>query len=118
MVSGTCSNPRGTPKPKLSKVSFKPSKFALAGKKKGTKIRFTLNTKATVTITFKRRGKGRKLTAKLVKRNQRAGSRVVKFKGRAGKKKLRPGRYTVTLSARNGVGKSKIVRKTIKVKRR
>jgi Tol biopolymer transport system component len=118
VLQGTCSNPRGTPKPVLSRVSFRPSKFALAGRRKGTKLRFRLNTKATVTITFKRRGKGRKLTAKLVKKNQKAGTRVIKVGRKVGRKKLRPGSYTVTISARNGVGKSKTVRKKVKVRRR
>jgi hypothetical protein len=40
---------------------------------------------------------------------------VVRFKGKVGKKKLKPGSYRVTLTAKNGVGKSKKVKRRIKV---
>jgi Tol biopolymer transport system component len=113
-----CSNPRGTPVPKLSGVSLKPAKLVLRDRRSGATLRFRLNTKSTVTITLSRLGRGQRLTARLVKKNQRPGRRAVRLGGKVGAKKLRPGRYRVTVSARNGAGKSTTVRKILKVVRR
>jgi hypothetical protein len=113
-----CSNPKAAPRPKLSGVSFRPSKVALTGPRNGTLIRFRLNATATVTITFVRQGPGRRFTGRLVKRNQRRGAHRLRFSGRAGKRRLKPGRYRVTVTARNRSGASRAVRKTIRVTRR
>ena len=102
-VSGTCPNPRGIPKPRLSGVSVK-------GGGKAT-IRFRLNAKATVTATFKRRAGGRYVGAgRLVRKNQRAGKRVLR-------KGLRPGKYRVTLVASNGAGRSRPLTKSFRIQR-
>ena len=102
-VSGTCTNPRGIPKPRLSGVSVK-------GGRKAT-IRFRLNAKATVTATFKRRSGGRYVGAgKLVRKNQRAGERILR-------KGLRPGKYRVTLVVSNGVGRSRAVTRSFRIRR-
>lgn len=102
-VSGTCTNPRGIPKPRLSGVSVRGASTAT--------IRFRLNTKATVTATFKRRaGTGYVAAGKLVRKNQKAGKRVLR-------KSLRAGSYRVTMSAKNGVGRSRPVTKTFRVRR-
>jgi hypothetical protein len=62
----------------------------------GTRFKFKLNVTARVTLTFKpRHGK-----ALSVSFNGKAGTRKVAFDGRISKrKKLAPGRYTVTISA-------------------
>ena len=108
VVSGTCSNPRGIPKPKLSKVSVNPSR-----------IIYRLNAKATVTISFERR-RGGSFTAagKSVRRNQKAGRTTFRYRGKVGKRKLKPGTYRVTLVAKNSSGSSKKVRKKLKIKQR
>lgn len=103
-VSGRCSNPRGIPRPRLGGVRVRGGKRA--------SIRFVLNTRATVVATFKRRAGRRYVAAgRLVRRNQRAGRRVLR-------KGLRPGRYRVTLIARNGTGRSHKVSRTFRVRRR
>ena len=163
VVSGSCSDPRAIPPdteppvPALSKVSLKPKKFAV-GKKptaqtsvtrakkkkkkapKGTKIRFTVNTGASVTIKLERKvtgrksgGKCRKVTkqnkgkkkcsrfvkaGKLVRQVDQAGSRVVPFSGRVGKKKLKPGKYRAVLTGYNSTGASKKVIRPFTVLRR
>jgi hypothetical protein len=99
-------------------VSLKPAKLVLRDRRSGATLRFRLNTKSTVTITLSRLGRGQRLTARLVKKNQRPGRRAVRLVGKVGAKKLRPGRYRVTVSARNGAGKSTTVRKILKVVRR
>jgi len=139
--SGTCLNPRVIV-PKLSGVRLKPKKFRVApkatakaaAKKKrkksprGTKIRFKLNTKATVTVWIERKLKGRKSgkkcvkatrknrrkkactrlvrQGKLVRKDLAAGRRKIAFTGRIGRKALKPGRYRVVLQAVSGADKS------------
>jgi len=101
--SGTCTNPRGIPVPKLTAVSVK------GGKK--TRVSFRLNTRATVTVTFQRKN-GRRLVGagKVVRKNQKAGRKTIT-------KRLKPGRYKVTVSAKSSVGKSRKVRKNFTVRR-
>ena len=113
---------------------------AKRAKKRKTKIRFRLNTKATVKVTFKRRTIGRKVGGKcrklksstvpkrrcvryvgagrLLKKNRKAGRNLIRFNGKVGKKKLKPGRYKAIFIAKNEVGKSKRVKPALKVKRR
>jgi hypothetical protein len=107
VVSGTCSNPRGLAKPKLSRVSVAASA-----------IRFQLNSRATVTITFERKRAGGFASAgKIVRKNQKAGKRSFRYRGKVGKRKLRSGTYRVTLVAKNASGKSRKIRKTLKIRR-
>ncbi len=108
VVSGTCPNPRGIPKPKLSRV--------LVGR---STISFRLNTKATVTISFQRkRGGGFAPAGKIVRKNQKAGKRSFRYRGKVGKRKLKPGTYRVTLVAKGPSGSSRKVRKNLRIRRR
>jgi hypothetical protein len=72
----------------------------------GTIFRFDLNEQATVTFTFTERVSGRKRgkrgsrTAGTLTLTGRAGANKVTFQGRLSRsKKLKPGRYTVTVTA-------------------
>ena len=149
--SGTCADPKPLV-PKLTAVSLKPGKFrvgakptAKASKRKrkvprGTKIRFRLNTRATVRIRIDRKAKGRKLgkkcvrpkannkrrkacrrlafRGKLVRRNLAPGKRIVRFSGRIGRKALKPGRYRMVLRASGPGGVSPKVYRSFRVVRR
>ncbi len=102
-VSGTCSNPRGIPRPRISGVSVKGGRKAM--------IRFRLNAGATITATFRRRAGRRYVGAgKLVRKNQKAGRRTLR-------KRLRPGKYRVTLIAKNAAGRSRAVTRSFRVRR-
>jgi hypothetical protein len=89
----------------------------------GTTFSYTLNLSATVVLKFTQQAKGRKVKRKCVaaKRSNadkpsckltvkagtlrttgRAGKNKLKFAGKVGGKKLRPGTYEVTISATNG----------------
>lgn len=137
--SGTCQNPRALV-PKLTAVSLKPFKFRVAKKGKGgAKVRFTLNTKATVTIRVDQKAKGRKVGKKCVKpntgnktkkackrlvfrgkltrKNRAAGTNTVAFSGRLGKKALRPGKYRVVIRAAGPGGKSEPVYRSFRIVR-
>lgn len=118
--SGTCLNPLKLT-PKISGLKLKPAKFRVSPKAtakvsarrapRGTKIGFTLNTVATVTIRVeqkvKRKGKKKfVLRGKLVRKNLAAGRRTVPFSGRIGRKALKPGNYRVVLQARTATDKS------------
>ena len=161
VVSGTCSNPRIADPvpagPRLSKVKLTPKRFAVSGKKtakvaagiskkkgkkakKGTKIRFRLDTNARVTVRIDRKTKGRKVkgkcrkassknkskkkcqryskAGKLVRKNLKPGARKINFSGRIGKKKLKPGKYRASVTAYNSGGSSKTVKRSFVVVRR
>jgi Tol biopolymer transport system component len=114
-------------------VGKKPTAKVSAKKKakKGTKIKFTLNTTASVTFRIERKVPGRKKgkkcvkvtkknkakkkcsrfvkAGKLVRKGQKKGARTVVFSGRIGKKKLKPGKYRVAMTAYNKSGASKKV---------
>lgn len=72
----------------------------------GTVIRFTLSEDATVTIRFARRVGGRWRRVRRVMRFQSAaGAHRLRFRGRFDlKHPLTPGRYRMTLTARDGAG--------------
>jgi hypothetical protein len=138
--SESCLNP-GAIVPKLSGVRLKPKKFRVspkatakaAAKKKrksprGTKISFSLNTKATVTIWIDRKLKGRRSgkkcvkatrknrrkkactrfvrRGKLVRKDLAAGRQKIAFSGRIGRKALKSGNYRMTLQAVSGPDRS------------
>jgi len=150
--SGSCLNPAAIV-PKLSGVRLKPKKFRVspkatakaAAKKKrksprGTKISFSLNTKATVTVWIDRKLKGRKSGKKCVKATRKnrkkkactrfvrrgklirkdldAGKRKIAFSGRIGRKALKPGKYRMTLQAASGPDRSNKPARPFKVVRR
>ena len=55
---------------------------------------------------------------KLVRKNLKAGARKIKFSGRIGKKKLKPGKYRASVTAYNSGGSSKTVKRSFVVVRR
>jgi Bacterial Ig domain len=84
------------PPPGLSKVKLR-----------GTTLSFTLNEPASVTLTFARRGHK---------------NVIVRLKGKAGKnsykiKKLKAGKYKLTIAAQNGGGRAKSKSISLKIKR-
>ena len=147
--SGTCQDPEALV-PKLTSVTLKPTKFRVAKKAtakvaakkapRGTKIRFSLNTRAKVTIRIDQKLKGRKVGKKCVKptaknrarkackrlvfrgkltrKNLAAGKRTVAFSGRIGKKALKPGKYRVVLQAFGPGGQSAKVYRSFRVVKR
>jgi hypothetical protein len=115
------------PAPVLNRVSLSRAAFATKGKKKGTKIRFRLSEKATVTMTVERvlagRRKGKKCVAPTRKNRKakkctryakrgtltftaRAGDNAIAFAGRLGKTTLPPGTYRARLRAKDATGKT------------
>ena len=126
-----------------AKTSAKAKKKKKKKSHKGSKIRFTLNREAAVTFTFERKTTGRKVkgkcvkttkklrkkkrkkkcarwvpAGKLVRNSQAAGNRVLPFSGRIGKKKLKPGKYRVSLQASATTGISPVLRKSFVVLRK
>ncbi len=163
VVSGTCTDPRQNEvveppkvKPKLTKVRLTNKKFAVGkkktakvsakkkrkakGAKRGTKVKFTLNTDASVTIRIEKKAKGRKVkgkcrkvtrknkakkkcprfvkAGKLVRKTGKKGANSVAFSGRIGNKKLKPGRYRVVITAYTKVGASNTVRRPFTIVRK
>jgi hypothetical protein len=95
-------NPGPTPggRPTLSGLKLTPSRFR-AGRRAGTTIAFSLSKASRVTITFERTKPGggfAKVSGK-VRVNAAAGKRRVRFLGKVGGHRLRPGVYRVSAVA-------------------
>jgi len=73
----------------------------------GTTFSFSLNEQATVTFSFTRRVRGRTVTAGKLTFTGHDGTNKVAFQGRVSpKKKLKPGRYTLVITAIDPAGAS------------
>ena len=87
---------------RLSQVAQSRSTWAetktTSGPPVGTSFRYTLNTRATVTLTFAHQ-RTRRAAGKLTGPGK-IGKHTVAFTGKVGRRKLAPGRYKVTSSAR------------------
>lgn len=84
----------------------------------GTTFAFGLSTTAKVLFVFRRHVGRRKLTRGTVAMNGHPGTDRLRFKGRvAGGKRLKPGNYTVTITATNKTGISKPVSLSFKITR-
>ena len=76
----------------------------------GTTFKFTLAAPAKVKLAFSRQVAGRSLKAgTLTRAKLRSGPNAIAFSGRIGKRALKPGKYTATLTASNAKGKAKPV---------
>jgi hypothetical protein len=120
--------------PDVTGLALSPTRFRLGGAlpsgaavKTGTTIRFTISEAATVRLRFRRAASGRRVGGRCVKPTRRnrsrrrctrmvpvrgsvslpvqAGARRIKFAGRlSARRRLRPGRYQLVLTARDGAG--------------
>jgi hypothetical protein len=128
-------SPPDTTKPKLRKLKLSAKRFRIGTKLPsvaavgtGVRIRYTLSEAATVTLSFERVTRGRKVGKRCVKAkrsnrrrkackryaavkpalsfaNQAAGQRSIRFEGRLNRRKtLKPGVYRLTLRARDLAG--------------
>jgi hypothetical protein len=94
---------------KLTKLKMSPRRFAVAHKRlpKGTKldgsrISWKLSRAAKVTLTFQRQTRNGYRRVGAISRSFKAGTGEVRFRGRFGRKLLRPQRYRVVVSASGG----------------
>jgi hypothetical protein len=96
--------PPDTTKPSVTRFGVTKKVFRLGGR--GTVIKFTLSESARVTIRFDRRARGRwrKVRRKMTFQST-AGAHRLRFRGRFDlKHPLRPGRYRMTLTAKDLAG--------------
>ena len=83
---------------------------------KATKLKLKLNTDAKVKVVLKRTQKVDGKTVKAtVKKALGKGSSAVKLTSKLGSKKLPPGTYKVTVTAKNSVGTSVAVHLKLKI---
>jgi hypothetical protein len=115
--------PRDTTAPRLSAIRITKKSFAAGGK--GTAFRVTISERAALRITISKATKGRRVgkacklqtkanrrrrsctyakTVTTLRRSGVTGAVSVAFTGKVGKRKLPPGRYTVTLVATDAAG--------------
>ena len=93
-----------TTKPSVTRFGVTKKVFRLGGR--GTVIKFTLSESARVTIRFDRRARGRwrKVRRKMTFQST-AGAHRLRFRGRFDlKHPLKPGRYRMTLTAKDAAG--------------
>jgi hypothetical protein len=102
----------------LSKLKMSPKRFAVAHKRKrrgtrldGSTITWRLNRPATVRLKFQRAKKvsrkhTRWRTVGTITRRARAGTGVVRFRGRFHGKLLKPGRYRVVVTAQRSLART------------
>jgi streptogramin lyase len=96
--------PPDTTKPSVTRFGVTKKVFRLGGR--GTVIKFTLSEGSTVTIRFDRRARGRwrKVRRKMTFQST-AGAHKLRFRGRFDlKHPLKPGRYRMTLTAKDAAG--------------
>ena len=94
---------------RLTRVTLSPRRFAVSHRRArrgtrldGTRISWRLNRSATVRLTFQRRGRHGWVRVGRITRSARAGTSVVRFRGRFGARLLRPQRYRVVVTASAG----------------
>jgi hypothetical protein len=104
--------PPGAPDPRLGALTLSPSRFRVAARgrrRAGTTIAFSVPQPAKVAITFERAQPGRrkyKRVRGVLRVTVPAGSQRVRFLGKVGGRKLRPGRYRVSAVATDAAGHS------------
>lgn len=83
---------------KLESLSVSPRRLRLTGRRRGTTVRFMLSKATTVRFVVQRaRSRGWRRVGKL-KRQGTAGANRFRFRGRVGRRSLRPGRYRLVAS--------------------
>jgi nitrous oxidase accessory protein NosD len=108
--------------PILRRVSLRPRTFAVdrprraraARHRRGATLRFRLSENATMRFSVSRASKQKKRKARAVgslRLSGRAGANSTHFRGRVGKKWLRPGRYRGTLVATDSAGNRSVAKR-------
>jgi PKD domain len=77
---------------------------ALRRTRVGTRFGFTINQAARVTFTFRGTHPRRRVRGQITRHFTAAGHHIVRFAGRVGSRRLKPGRYTVTIHATGSGG--------------
>jgi hypothetical protein len=95
----------------ITRVRQSAPRWRIRGKRRvGTTFSYRLNKPARVALRFKRHGK----KAGTLTRTARAGASKVRFKGRvSARKRLRPGRYSLRITATTAAGE-RVVSRTLK----
>jgi hypothetical protein len=94
------------PKPRVTPLSITHVKQSARAWRRRTTFSFALNRRARVALRFTHRVHGRTRGAGTLKRNGRAGLNRVRFSGRIpGRRRLRPGRYSVRIVATDAAGR-------------
>ena len=107
--SGGSSSGSSRDRLKLSRLTMNPRRFAVSHRRPrrgtrldGTRVTWRLNRAATVRLTFQRRGRSGWVTVGRIARRAQAGSGVVRFRGRFGRRLLKPQRYRLVVAASAG----------------
>jgi len=95
-------SPRDALAPRLSLVKLSRKRFRVG--RRGILIGFTLSEPATATFRIDRKRKGRLRRVGTFKRKAAKGRKRVRFRGRIGKRKLRPGLYRLTITLTDQAG--------------
>jgi hypothetical protein len=105
--------------PVLGRVSLRPRTFALdrpqpakaTRHRRGATLRFRLSENAAVRFSIRRSSKRKASAVGSLRLSGRAGANSTRFRGRVGKKWLRPGRYRGTLVATDRAGNRSVAKR-------
>ena len=97
------------PRLRLSRLKMSPRRFAVSHRRPrrgtrldGTRVTWRLNRAATVRLTFQRLSGHRWVRVGRIERRAQAGTGVVRFRGRFGRRLLKPHRYRLVVTASSG----------------
>jgi hypothetical protein len=108
--------------PRISRLSLRPRRFAVTGRRPGTAIRFTLSEPAVVTMTIERARSSRRVRGRCrpagrsgrrcmlwrragrMRHAGRAGANTMRFSGRIQSRPLKAGRHRLRLIAIDAAG--------------
>lgn len=110
---------------RLTRLRMSPRRFTVAHRRlpkgtrlDGTRVSWRLNRAATVRLTFQKRTRSGYKRIGVIERKAKPGAAVVRFRGRFGRKLLKPQRYRVTVVARGGGDRTAARRLTFRVVKR
>lgn len=123
--------------PAIASLKLSKSRFRTVGKRRGTKVSFTLSETSALVLTVEKRAKGKRSGSKCVKPTSKnktkkncirwipvrgsikaagiAGSNGISFSGKLNRKSLAPGKYRMKINAADPAGNTSAVLKSFTV---
>jgi len=102
--------------PQLTTLQVSPVRFT---PRRGTTVRYRLNTPATVTMTFRNRAYPRLRYVYRIRQGKPgadAGANRVRIIGRVRNRNVQAGRWTMQVTARNAIGGTRVLTRTLRVR--
>ena len=98
----------------VARLAMSPTQFPVTGKRPGTTLRWTTSRKAKLQLVVHREVGKRTVRVGTLERTVRKGKGRMRFTGRVGKRRLRPGSYRLTATLRAGGGRMRCAPGTLR----